>query len=167
MRERKCVNGVPGPIEQRAQFQEIALIDGDKVGALPMSGLVRAQPDNPGRRSVERAIERLHFADMAASGARFARLVKAVDSEFIDQSFEGVMPGIDRPDPPPIPLLGRGPKLVRLGKQTAGIKRCNLDIDCLLGQKVEDDLILQSEAGGERDLPADRVAKARQSLPRR
>ena len=54
MRERKCVNGVPGPIEQRAQFQEIAVIDSDKARALPVSGLVRAQPDNPGRRSVER-----------------------------------------------------------------------------------------------------------------
>ena len=101
---------------------------------------------------------------MTAGRARFARLVKAVDSEFINESFEGVMSGIDRADPPPIPPLGLRPKLVRLGKQTAGIKRRNINVDCLLGQEVENDLILQSETGGERDLPADRVAKARQSL---
>src|SRR5215471_4524354 len=49
----KGLHRFPRPVEQRAEFEQSALVDGDEPGPLSVDGLAGAQADDPGRSAVE------------------------------------------------------------------------------------------------------------------
>ncbi len=55
--------------------------------------------------------------------------------------------------------LGRGPDVVGLGKQPAGVERDQIDIETLAEDGVADRLILNPEAGGEGEPAGDGLAR--------
>jgi len=144
-----------------------SLVDRDQLGRFPLARLVRAQADDPCRRAGERAIERLDLANMAAGESRIARSIKTVDPVLLDQRFEAFILRIDRADAPAVAALRLRPKLVALAKQPAGVECRNLNVDRVLGDQMENDLILQTEAGREHDPSVGLAPEPRQALGRR
>ena len=75
------------------------------------------------------------------------------------------MARVDRADAPAIALLGLLPGRVGLGKQPAGVEGDDVDVEPGLAEVMQDDLVLEAEAGGEHDPAVDLRAEATRRSP--
>jgi hypothetical protein len=121
-------------------------------------------PVDPPLRAGERARERVDLAGVATGGARLLRLVESVDALGRGEGFKGGVPRIDRPNAAAVTPLRRVPGRIGFRKQPASVERDEVDVETGLADVMNDDLALQSEAGGENDPAAERIAEAGQPL---
>src|SRR5262249_24052596 len=73
---------------------------------------------------------------------------------------------IDRANASSEPLFGLGPQIVSLRKQPSGIESDEIDIDVVLNKHLQDDLVLQPEAGRKDDAPGNFLTQLAQPVDR-
>src|SRR5215467_4150137 len=141
-----------GPIDQRVELEEIALpVCGYQSGLAAIRRLVGAQPGNPALRTCERPFERLNFSHVAAGDTRLLGMIEAVDALGRNKLLKRRLLRIDRPDAASIAPFGLFPGRISFRKQPAGVERDHVDIESSFTDVMQDDLVLQPEAGREND----------------
>ena len=116
--------GLAGPIDQRVEFEEIALqVSGHQADLATVGRLIGAQPGNPSLRICERPIQWLDVSHVATSDARFLGMIEAVDTLGRDELFKRRLLRIYRPDAAAVALLGLFPSRIGFRKQPAGVER--------------------------------------------
>jgi hypothetical protein len=120
-------------------------------------GLVAPQSRDPARGACERLVERADLAHVAAGLARVDRLAKAHDAVARDEHLHVVGVGKDDADVEAVAQLARVQRFERLRKVPPGVEREHVERPACLCNGVQHGLILEAEAGRERDPARDGV----------
>src|SRR5579871_2288025 len=102
-------------------------------------------------RAGKRSRERFHFSHVTTGGAGFLAAVQAVDALRRDEPFERTVLRIDGADAATVMPFRLLPGCVCFWKQPPGVERNDIDVEASLVDVMENDLVLQPEAGGEND----------------
>src|SRR6476619_4655003 len=113
--------------------------------------MLAAHAGDPALRAFELAVQRTHFAYLAAAFAILDRIAEAEHAVAGDQGLDlGGFRGYQA-DAQAIADLGKLDGLEHLGEQTAGIESEDVDVGPGLGNGIKDGLIVEAEARGEGD----------------
>jgi hypothetical protein len=113
--------------------------------------LASPQTRNPAAGTRQRPLERAHLAYLATGLAPRHREAEAHDAVAHDQALHVVRLGGDQADADPVSLLGGLDGLDGLREKAARIQRENIDLGARRCDRVQDRLILYTEACGETD----------------
>jgi hypothetical protein len=158
---------LPGPVEQRIDLEQATFgVKLDNPHFRTMRGLLTAQTGDPSFGASQSPVERFNLSDMAARDASLPGLIEAIDTLPGDELFEIVMARVDGADSPSIAALGFGPKVIGFREQAAGVERHHVDVGLQRAEPMENRLIFQPEAGGERELTRHFLPKLGNALRR-
>src|SRR5262252_3431453 len=155
----EVLRSLTGPIDQRIEFEEIAIPVGSCQGEVTaIRRLVSTKSGYPSFRACKRPLEGLDLSHIATCDARFLCLIKAIDALSRDELLERRMLRIDRANATAIAPFGLLPRRVSFRKQPASVERHDIDVQAGVADVMQDDLIFQPKAGGKNDRSVQRPA---------